>query len=239
MNLSTVSETFGNVSHTWLGSARGTDSTRSVTMKVSAFTSGTHYPSGYFPDGTAIAIPTSGSNSGYAVPLVAKVNEVQTVTITGTPTGGTVTLTLDGETTGTIAYNATAATVLAALEALSNVDVGAVVVTGGPGPGTAWVVTFSGPQYLGANVPVMTASGASLTGGTSPAIAVTTTTGGGSGVTDGSDILAGFLLQPAAVATGATYVSGALLDTGRVINASLPIALSAAQQATNPRFTFV
>lgn len=239
MNLSLTTETFGNQSHTWLGSARGTNSTRSVTAKVSTFTSGTHYPSGYFPDGTAFAVPTSGANSGYAVPLVTRVNEVKTVTITGTPTGGTVTLTLDGETTGTIAYNASAATVLAALEALSNVDAGAVVVTGGPGPGTAWVVTFSGPQYLGADVPTMTGSAASLTGGTSPAITITTSTGGGSGVTDGSDLLAGFLYLPVAVATGQLYVPCALLDTGRIINASLPIPLAAAQQATNPRFAFI
>lgn len=105
--------------------------------------------------------------------------EVQTVTITGTPTGGTFTLTFDGQTTATIAYNAAAAAVQSALEALSNIAPGDVTVTGGPGPGTPWVATFLGT--LG-NVPQMTASGAGLTGGT-PVIAVTTNTGG-SNLTD-------------------------------------------------------
>lgn len=238
MKLQITSETFGNQNHSWLGSARGMESLQTKPLKVSAFTEGTHYADGYFEDGLPVALATSGSNSGYAVPLAASATEVQTVTITGTPAGGTVTLTFDGETTGTIAYNASAATVLAALEALSNVDVGSVVVTGGPGPGTAWVVTFSGAQYLGANVPVMTASGASLTGGTSPAIAVTTTTGGGSGVTDGSDILYGFVAFPQAVASTDTVIHAPILETGRIIVANLPIALSAAQKATNSHFVW-
>lgn len=103
--------------------------------------------------------------------------EVQTVTITGTPTGGTFTLTFSGQTTAGIAYNAAAAAVQSALEALSNLAPGDVVVTGGPGPGTPWVVTFTVAQ---GNVPQMTASGSGLTGGSSPAVAVTTTTGGSS-----------------------------------------------------------
>lgn len=106
-------------------------------------------------------------------------NEVQTVTITGTPTGGSFTLTFDGETTGAIAWNATAAAVKSALTALSNVDAKDLTVTGGPGPGTAWVVTFGGTD-AGKNVPQATAT-SSLTGGSSPAVAVTTNTAGGSG----------------------------------------------------------
>lgn len=106
-------------------------------------------------------------------------NEVQTITITGAPTGGTFTLTFDGATTAAIAYNATAATVQSALVALSNINTGDVTVTGGPGPATAWVATFAG-QYSDENVPAMTAT-SSLTGGTTPTIAVTTTTEGAQG----------------------------------------------------------
>src|SRR5262245_46081762 len=69
-------------------------------------------------------------------------NEVQTVTITGSPTGGTFTLTFGGQTTAPIAYNATAVQVQAALEALSTIGFPNVRVTGGPGPGTAFSVTF-------------------------------------------------------------------------------------------------
>jgi hypothetical protein len=113
---------------------------------------------------------------GAPVP-VAGTDEVQTVTITGTPTGGTFTLTFNSQTTSAIAYNATASAVQTALEALSNVAPGDVTCAGGPLPGTPVTVTFGG-AYDGANVPQMTATG-TFTGGTSPAVAVTTTTPGG------------------------------------------------------------
>lgn len=103
-------------------------------------------------------------------------SEAQTVTITGTPTGGTFTLTYSGQTTAAIAYNAIASAVASALVALSNIGAGDVVVTGGPGPGTPYIVTFAA-ALSGIDVPQMTATG-SFTGGTTPAIAVTTTTPG-------------------------------------------------------------
>lgn len=113
-------------------------------------------------------------------------DEVQTVTITGSPTGGTFTLTFAGVgigpksyTTAPIAYNASVATVQAALEALPNIGAGNVLVAGGPLPGTAITVTFQ--NFLGKrNVPQMTAAH-TFTGGASPAIAVTTTTPGAAG----------------------------------------------------------
>lgn len=107
-------------------------------------------------------------------------NEAQTITITGTPTGGTFTLTFTDEdgttyTTGTIAYDATAATVLTAIRALAAIENDDVSATGGALPGTPVVVTFAG-KYTGKDVALMTANGASLTGGTAPAVAVTTST---------------------------------------------------------------
>lgn len=104
------------------------------------------------------------------------VNEVQTVTITGTPTGGTFTLTFEGRTTAAIAYNANAAAVESALEALDNLAPADVGVSGGPGPGTPYVVTFTGAR-AGKDQPAITAAHA-FTGGTSPTIAVTETTKG-------------------------------------------------------------
>ncbi|MDN5930423.1 MAG: hypothetical protein L0I24_05070 [Pseudonocardia sp.] len=101
-------------------------------------------------------------------------NEAQTVTITGTPTGGTFTLTYGGQTTATIAYNATAAAVRSALIALSSVEEGGVTVSGSAGG--PYTVTFSG----GLNVAAMTASGAGLTGGTTPGVTIATATEGGS-----------------------------------------------------------
>jgi hypothetical protein len=114
---------------------------------------------------------------GAAVPA-AGTDEVQTVTVTGSPTGGTYTLTFSGQTTSAIAFDATASAVQSALEALSNIDSGDVVCAGGPHPGTPITVTFGG-QYDGEDVPQMTASGAGLTGGTTPTVTVTTTTPGG------------------------------------------------------------
>lgn len=122
------------------------------------------------PDGNILKFAIGGDTIDRAA-----VQEVQTVTITGTPTGGTFTLTYAGQTTAGIAFDAAAAAVLAALEALSNIAPGDVVVGGGPGPGTPYTVTFA--ATLG-NVAQMTASGAGLTGGVSPAVAVTTTTPG-------------------------------------------------------------
>lgn len=104
-------------------------------------------------------------------------NEVQTLTITGTPTGGTFTLTYSGQTTSAIAYNASASTVQTALIALSNLDVGDVVCTGGNLPGTPVVMTFGG-TLANTNVAAITST-SSLTGGTSPTITITETVKGG------------------------------------------------------------
>jgi hypothetical protein len=100
-------------------------------------------------------------------------SEVQTVTVTGTPTGGTFTLTYDGQTTAAIAYNATAAVVQSALRALSNMPESGVSVTGSAGG--PYTVTFADSN----NVSQMTAT-PSLTCGTAPSVTVATGTQGGS-----------------------------------------------------------
>ncbi|MCU1640914.1 MAG: hypothetical protein JWN03_1189 [Nocardia sp.] len=77
-----------------------------------------------------------------------------TVTIGGTPTGGTFPLTFNGQTATGIAYNAAASAVQTALEALSTIGTGNVTVTGSAG----------GPYTVAINrVGVLTSSGASLT----------------------------------------------------------------------------
>lgn len=111
-----------------------------------------------------------------AVYLAATTNEVQRITITGTPTGGFFKLTFDGHTTADIARNANAATVQAALELLPNIGTGGVTCAGGALPGAFVTVTFTG-RMAGWNWPQMTASN-TFTGGSSPAIAITTTTPG-------------------------------------------------------------
>jgi len=106
-------------------------------------------------------------------PTTPSYNGTWTATITGTPDGGTFTLTYGGQTTAGIAYNATAGAVQSALVALTSVGTGNVTVTGGPGPGTPYVITFGG--VLQQTVAALTASGAGLTGGTDPAIGVAST----------------------------------------------------------------
>lgn len=98
--------------------------------------------------------------------------EVQSVTVTAT--GGTFTLSFGGSTTTALAFNAPAADVQAALQALPSIGAGNVTVTGGPGGTAAYTVTF--PAAMG-DVAQMTANGAALTG-TTVSIAVTTTTQG-------------------------------------------------------------
>ncbi len=105
----------------------------------------------------------------------ATTNEVQTLTTTGTPTGGTFTLTFKGQQTAPIPYNASNAQVESALEALANLEPADVTVTGGALP-AAVVITFGG-KYAGSNVPDLTFTHA-LTGGTSPTPVIVQTTQG-------------------------------------------------------------
>ena len=71
----------------------------------------------------------TGSAYVTASTTTLRLDELQQVWVDGTPTGGTYTLSLDTETTGTIAYNADAATIAAALEALPSVGSGGAVAT--------------------------------------------------------------------------------------------------------------
>lgn len=117
---------------------------------------------------------------GPANEIEAGANEVQTLTMTGTPTGGTFTLSFGGQTTAAIAYNASAAAVQAALELLTNIGSGNVLGAGGALPGTPVTITFQG-ALAATDVPLMTANSASLTGGSTPTMTPTTTTAGRSG----------------------------------------------------------
>lgn len=98
---------------------------------------------------------------------VAPQNEKQTVKINNNPTSGTFTLTYDGQTTAAIAYNASNSAIVSALEALSNIGVGDVAVTGGPLPNRTITIEFKG-ALAATNVPQLTsdAAGLSTTGST-------------------------------------------------------------------------
>ncbi len=117
---------------------------------------------------------------GPANGIEAGANEVQTVSISGTPTGGTFTLSFAGGTTAPIAFNATASAVVSALQAVPQISATGntnVSATGGPLPGTGVVVTFQG-DWAAYDVPAMTATSGGLTGGSSPTASVAITTPG-------------------------------------------------------------
>lgn len=96
-------------------------------------------------------------------------NTIQTITISGSPTGGNFTLSFGGQITGNIAYNASTSAVQTALTALSSVGAGNVTVTGSSG---AWTVTFAGSLAIPGPLVLVNLG---LTGGTLPAIAIAIT----------------------------------------------------------------
>src|SRR5947209_2704092 len=104
--------------------------------------------------------------------IQTEVDDVQTVTISGAPTGGTFTLTFGANTTTGIAFNAAASAVQSALVALASIGAGNVTVTGSNGG--PWLVDFTGTLGYASHT-LMTANSAGLTGGSSPAATPTHT----------------------------------------------------------------
>ncbi|MHC4633193.1 MAG: flagellar filament capping protein FliD [Planctomycetota bacterium] len=84
---------------------------------------------------------------GYPTPT-AGIAEVQELTPTTTASGGTFTLTYDGETTAAINFNATTGAIETALEALSNVNSGDITV-GGTRLNQAGATTFTFRDTVG------------------------------------------------------------------------------------------
>jgi hypothetical protein len=60
MDISVTTETFGVDNQDWLASAEGTDRCRTITIDLTTFTAGTHYPNGYLPSGFALKKLGSG-----------------------------------------------------------------------------------------------------------------------------------------------------------------------------------
>lgn len=152
------------------------------------------------------------------------VDEIQTVTLNAT--GGSFRGIFKGQTTGLVAWNATAATFKAALEALSTVGAGNVNVWGANGG--PYSVQFT--NALGrSDQPAMTTDATALTGGAGTAV-VATAQAGAAGATTvpvdalPGDIPAGVTLNfgtgngnaktSAAVAAGATSIPVEALTAG-------------------------
>jgi hypothetical protein len=124
-------------------------------------------PPGEFGEYTALQPPSR--SCGLPYPLVnaevagglgitgLHVNEIERITVNAG--GGTFTISHGGNTTGPIHYNASAAEVQSALEALESIGPGNVVVKGGPGGeggGTPYIVEFVGSLAKMAITPLTT-----------------------------------------------------------------------------------
>src|SRR5665213_2409554 len=102
-----------------------------------------------------------------AVPTMMQTGDDAGALVTVAATGGTFTLTFEGQTTGPIVYNAPRASVEVALDALSSIGgagAGATVYTSGYTGIGIYGVMFTG-KLQGVSAAAMTANGASLTGG--------------------------------------------------------------------------
>jgi PKD repeat protein/type 1 glutamine amidotransferase len=116
--------------------------------------------------------PAGGGNSGGFSPHNDQLtNETQTLRVNNA-TGGTFTLSFGGQTTAPIAFNANAAAVQAALEALDNIQPGDILVTGNNIATANTTVAFRG-NYSEQNVSQITGNASGLTGN-SPTFAGTT-----------------------------------------------------------------
>ncbi len=126
----------------------------------------------YLP-GTYVAGQVLGQKTG-----LTAVNEVQTITFTGTPTGGTFRLTFNGVETANITFVAVAATlaanITAALEALPQIGTGNVTTSASL---TVPAVTFQG-ALAGQEQPALSVSRNDMTSGTTAGASVAETTPG-------------------------------------------------------------
>jgi len=167
-----------------------------------------HFPMGYlYPDSISSA--------------------VQTLSLLGSPTGGAFTLMTSAPLpvgmTAAIPYTADSGTVQNALAAI--VGANNVLVTGGPLPSGSLNIAFQGADAQ-EPIPVLTVTNA-LTGGTSPSVAIATSTVGGvagnptliSSVPNSSAAIDGNNAQVRVIVDGSLVARGPA-DIGFVINAS-------------------
>lgn len=185
------------------------------------------------PAGTFIT-PGTADPDKY-VPYDGLTDERQTVTVTGSPTGGTFTLTFDGETTDPIAFDADAQEVEFRLESLGTVGADNVEVSGNAGG--PYVVEFRG-DLADTDVAEITASGAGLTGGTTPSVTVATGTAGGASTSATADPdVSGYTLEAHNLRDG-DVIAGIILH-GSVLEARVhPAPDATIRAACKGRITF-
>jgi hypothetical protein len=152
-------------------------------------------------------------------------NAVQTVAVTGTPTGGTFRLEYDGQVTGALAHNISSANFLIAMEELSNIGEGGLDISGA-NLAAGYALTFV-DQVGGRAVRAITLHTNSLTGGTNPTITITQTTAGADATLLGTAFPNDILYS---TATNLFYVQTATAD----FHAPTWTAVGAASAVANP-----
>jgi len=159
----------------------------------------------------------------------ASVSEVQTITITGTPTAGGFKITYRGvpgaevaQETGALTYDDVFGDVDAALEALAGIGVADVTCAGGALPGTAITVTFA-TLLADAGIIRMLPTSVTLTGGTTPTITIVRTTRGTAGWTEIEDV------EDVGVEIVMEYSGKPIKPLGRIMPTHEPLTVYGAQ----------
>lgn len=161
----------------------------SILLDRDAFDLDNVFTDGFIPSGVVLGKITANGLYG---PYGGTTDEVQTLTIDAT--GGTYTLTFDGDTTDAIDFDATAAEVQTELEGLDGIGEGDVTVAGSDGG--PYTISFVG-DLADTNVDAITTDAGNLTGGDGTAVIDTTTAGGAEGGSGGLETAAGLLLTSA------------------------------------------
>ena len=181
-----------------------------------------------FASGTALLpllTPVAFNNSvNHWVLWSSGVSEITTLTAhAATPaSAGAFTLTVDGETTAAIAFNATAAAVQAALEALSNIkpgDVSAVATTGLNLGVASAVVTISWQGDFAGVVVAVSADQADISAGSDFVLAEAQAGVEG----NDTDVIRGFVWSDAIQLVDGVEVLGNVLLEGKVHAADIPV----------------
>jgi hypothetical protein len=221
MDISTrTKKTLLNEDQRWIGNGgEPIGRPRPIVLDRSLLDLATAYPNGFIPSGIPLGRVAA---TGLYGPYTGSTEEVQTITVSAT--GGTFTITLSGQATAAIAWNAAASAVQAALVALPNVNAGDIVVTGGPGGTAPYTLTFGG-QYANTDVPAVTTDASSLTGGAGTAAVATATPGGADTTSDGRQVCVGHLFASIPYDRDSTGDLGAALFwSGEVVTNHLPPA---------------
>ena len=128
------------------------------------------------PIGARFTVNTANNTEIYTVTGRTGTNEIQTVNIDDAVDGGNFTLTFEAQESAAIQWNAVAADVETALEALSTIGANNVSVSGGAGPATDWIVEFVGAEK-GVDQELLVGDGANLNTGATTVIVTETQAG--------------------------------------------------------------